>query len=117
VTIEELEKRLERILLFFEEALSTKWSRFVDDLVVPAAEKLLKSRGILVDRIYQRVKARKKGKEMEVDILAVDGEHAVLIEAKSTLGAECSVSPCWGLIKDSLGPLHFFKDFIGFRCP
>ena len=70
------------------EALTGKWGRFVEGLIVPAAEKIFKARGINVDKIYQQARARKNGKEMEVDVLAVDGEHAVLIEVKSTLSVE-----------------------------
>jgi len=67
------------------DALTGEWSKFVEGLIAPAAERLFKERGIEVDKIYQRVKAHKNGDDMEVDILAVNGKYAVLIEAKSTL--------------------------------
>jgi predicted AAA+ superfamily ATPase len=69
-------------------ALTGKWSKFVEGLVVPAAERLFRERGILVDKVSQRVRARENGEGMEIDVLAVDGEHAVLIEVKSTLGID-----------------------------
>ena len=69
-------------------ALTGKWSKFVEALVVPAAERLFRERGILVDKVSQRVRARENGEGMEIDVLAVDGEHAVLIEVKSTLGID-----------------------------
>ena len=65
--------------------LTGKWSKFVEGLIVPSTERLFKERGIEVDTIYQRVKRYKKGEGIEIDILAIDGEYAVLIEAKSTL--------------------------------
>jgi hypothetical protein len=38
--------------------------------------------------VYQRVKAHKNGAGLGIDVLAVNGDYAVLIEAKSTLGVE-----------------------------
>jgi len=70
------------------DALTGKWSLFVEGLVVPAAERLFRERGIVVDMVSQRVRRRKNGQSMEIDVLAVDGEHAVLIEVKSTLSVD-----------------------------
>jgi hypothetical protein len=67
-------------------------------------ERLFKGRGIEVDKVYQRVKTHKNGKEMEVDILAVNGEYAVLIEAKSTLKIED--------VDDHIERLKEFKGFF-----
>jgi len=69
-------------------ALTGKWGRFVEGLIAPSTIFMFKERGIEVEKIYQRVKAHKDGKEMEIDILAINKEYAVLIEAKSTLGIE-----------------------------
>ena len=69
-------------------ALTGKWGRFVEGLIAPGTISMFKERGIEVEKIYQRVKAHKDGKEMEIDILAINKEYAVLIEAKSTLGIE-----------------------------
>ncbi len=69
-------------------AITSKWGRFVEGLVAPAAERLFQERGIHVNRTYQRVRAHKHGSAMDVDILAVNGDYAVLIEVKSTLGVE-----------------------------
>ncbi len=65
--------------------LTGKWGNFVVGLVLPATERLFKERGIEVTQIAQSVKSRKKGFEMEIDILAANGEYVVLIEVKSTL--------------------------------
>jgi predicted AAA+ superfamily ATPase len=72
--------------------------------LAPATERLFKERGIEVDTVYQRVKRRKNGDEMEVDILAINGEYAVLIEAKSTLKIED--------VKEHLERLEKFKGFF-----
>jgi len=44
---------------------------------------MFKERGIEVEKVFQRVKAHKDGKEIEIDIL--NKEYAILIEAKSSL--------------------------------
>jgi hypothetical protein len=86
------------------DALTGKWGRFVEGLIVPAVESLLNARGIEVDKVFQRVNAHKNGKGMEVDILAIDKEYAVLIEAKSTLGVDD--------VKEHVQRLKGFKDFF-----
>ena len=68
--------------------LAGKWGRFVEGLVAPAIERLFADRGIVVDTISLRVKRRKDGEQMEIDILALDSAWAVLIEVKSTLKVE-----------------------------
>ena len=60
----------------------------MEGLIAPGAVKLFKERGIEVDSIHQRVKVHKNGADFEVDILAVNEEYVVPIEAKSTLGVE-----------------------------
>ena len=68
-------------------AIAGKWGRFVEGLIAPGAVAMFEERGIEIDRIFQRVNARKNGDRMEIDILGVNKEYVVLIEAKSTLGA------------------------------
>ncbi len=85
-------------------ALTGKWSRFVEGLVVPAAEKLFRERGIQVDNVFQRVRLRKGDEGIEIDVLAVNGEYAVLIEAKSTLGIDD--------VREHLERMEKFKRFL-----
>jgi len=85
-------------------ALTGKWGRFVEGLIAPGTISMFKERGIEVEKVYQRVKAHKDGKEIEIDILAIDKEYAVLIEAKSTLGIED--------IKEHIERLKIFKKFF-----
>ena len=66
-------------------ALTGKWGRFVEGLIVPGAVRMFKERGIGIDRIFQRVEAHRNGDYMEVDILGVNEEYAVLIEAKCVM--------------------------------
>ena len=86
------------------DSLTGKWGKFVEGLVAPAAERLFRERGIRVDRVYQRARARKNGEGMEIDVLAVDGEHAVLIEVKSTLSIED--------IQEHIERMEKFKSFF-----
>jgi hypothetical protein len=104
------EKRLEELresdrrLKAAIEGLTGKWGRFVEGMIAPAVVSMFKERGIEVERIFQRVRARRNGKEMEVDILAVNDEYAVLIEAKSTLGMDD--------VKEHIQRLGSFREFF-----
>ena len=84
--------------------LTGKWSRFVEGLIAPGAVALFRQRGIEVDRIFQRVSARKNGEGIEIDILAVDQEYVVLIEAKSTLSVDD--------VKEQIERMKAFKKFF-----
>ncbi|MFQ5652215.1 MAG: DUF3782 domain-containing protein [bacterium] len=101
MTTQELEKGFKEIWALFKATdkkivrvsdqiagLTGKWGLFIEGLVIPAVERLFKERNIEVERVSQRVRARKNGREMEVDILALNDQYAVLIEAKSTLGVQ-----------------------------
>jgi len=70
------------------EALIGTWGKFVEGLVAPGTVKLFRERGIEVTGVSQRVKRQKNGDGMEIDVLAINGEYAILIEVKSTLGVE-----------------------------
>ncbi len=67
------------------DALTSKWGRFVEGLLIPAVERLFQQRGIPVEKVSPRVKAHKNGRTMEIDIMAINEGYVVLIEAKSTL--------------------------------
>jgi len=89
---QETDKKIGRMSLKVEEvsktvaALTGKWGRFVEGLIAPGTISMFKERGIGVEKVYQRVKAHKDGREIEIDILAINKEYAILIEAKSSLG-------------------------------
>ncbi len=83
----ETDKKIENTLKVVGD-LTGKWSKFVEGLIAPAVEKLFKARGIVVDKVYQRVKTHRNGSAIEIDILAIDGKYAVLVEAKSALKIE-----------------------------
>jgi hypothetical protein len=101
--IKETNKEIERVSSSVDK-LTGKWGRFVEGMVVPAVKGLFKTKDIMVEKIFQRVKAHKNGKNMEIDIMAINQEHAVLIETKSTLGVDD--------VKDHLERLREFKEFF-----
>jgi hypothetical protein len=68
------------------DGLSARWGRFVENMVEPAVLKLFAARGIRLRQTFPRASAELDGEEMEIDILAVDGDVAVAVEAKSRLG-------------------------------
>ena len=65
--------------------LSSRWGRFVENIVAPAVLRLFQERGIDVQEIYQRVRSARDAINLEVDILAVDDDVAVIVEIKSRL--------------------------------
>jgi len=84
--------------------ITGKWGRFVEGLVVPGMISLFEKRGIQIERISQRVRVRKQGGEMEIDILGINGEYAVLVEVKSTLSPED--------VKEFIEKVKKFKKFF-----
>jgi hypothetical protein len=81
-------ERLERIAANTSRevaGLTTRWGQFVENLVEPAAIRLFQGRGIDVQETARRVKSKRPGAEMEIDVLVVDGNEAVAIEVKSRL--------------------------------
>ena len=69
-------------------ALTGKWSRFVEGLVAPAAIRMFEDRGIKIEHVSQRVRVRRNGDEIEIDILGVNNKDVLAVEVKSTLGVE-----------------------------
>ncbi len=86
------------------DGLTSKWGRFVEGLLVPAVERLFKERGITVEKVSQRLKIHKNGETIEIDIMVINREYVVLIEAKSTLSVEN--------VNEHLDKLARFKSFF-----
>jgi hypothetical protein len=85
--IAELRKTVERTTKAVD-SLTTRWGRFVEELVEPAAIKLFRARGIDVTQTFSRGKVAKQGVAMEIDSLAVDGADLVAVECKSRLSKD-----------------------------
>ncbi|NJK60683.1 MAG: DUF3782 domain-containing protein [Oscillatoriales cyanobacterium SM2_1_8] len=69
-------------------SLTTRWGRFVEELVEPAVLRLFQARGIDVKELYPRARVRRQGIAMEIDILAVDDTELVAVECKSRLSKD-----------------------------
>ncbi|MEM7063687.1 MAG: DUF3782 domain-containing protein [Cyanobacteria bacterium P01_B01_bin.77] len=66
-------------------SLSSRWGRFVENIVAPAALRLFQEQGMAVQEVYQRVRSARDQRNLEIDILVVDDDVAVVIEVKSRL--------------------------------
>ncbi len=102
-TAREADKRFQKL----EKAIGDiagKWGRFVEGMIVPGMIDLFEKRGIEIERLSQRVKVRKNGDEMEIDIMGVNGSYVVLVEVKSTLSPDD--------VKEFLEKLEKFRYFF-----
>ena len=109
--LREERKEMDRLLTekFLEskkmvDRLTGKWGAFVEGLVMPAVERLFSDRGIKLTQTLPRARAKQNGNAMEIDILGVNREYAVLVEVKSTLSVDD--------VDDHLERLRKFKKFF-----
>lgn len=86
-TMAELKRTVERTSKAVD-SLTTRWGRFVEELVEPAVLRLFQEKGIDVKEIYPRAQVKRQGVAMEIDILAVDDTAVVLVECKSRLSQD-----------------------------
>ena len=87
VSLAKLERTVERTSKAVE-ALTTRWGRFVEELVEPAVLRLFQEKGIDVKEVYPRARTKRQGAAMEIDILAIDDTEIVLVECKSRLSKD-----------------------------
>jgi len=85
--IAKLEKTVDRTSKAVD-SLTTRWGRFVEELVEPAVIKLFQAKGIDVKEVYPRARSKRYATPMEIDILAVDETELVLVECKSRLSKD-----------------------------
>jgi len=85
--IAKLEKTVDRTSKAVD-SLTTRWGRFVEELVEPAVIKLFQAKGIDVKEVYPRARSKRDAVSMEIDILAVDETELVLVECKSRLSKD-----------------------------
>jgi len=83
----ELKKTVERTSKAVD-SLTTRWGRFVEELVEPAVIKLFQAKGIDVKEVYPRARSKRDAVSMEIDIMAVDETELVLVECKSRLSKD-----------------------------
>ena len=65
--------------------LGNRLGEFVEELVLPSALRLFQERGIDVQEIYPRARAKRKTGGTEIDLLLINTTHGVAIEVKSSL--------------------------------
>ena len=68
--------------------LTSRWGRFVEELVEPAVVRMFQERGIDVKEKHPRVSVKRENVAMEIDILVVDTTDVVLVECKSRLSRD-----------------------------
>ncbi len=66
----------------------SRWGQFMESLVEGDLVPLLQARGIEVDTTSGRYKKKRNGEHMEVDIVALNGGEAVVVEVKTKLRSE-----------------------------
>ncbi|MFM6758405.1 MAG: DUF3782 domain-containing protein [Microcystis panniformis] len=83
----ELKRTVERTSKAVD-SLTTRWGRFVEELVEPAVLRLFQEKGIDIKEIYPRARVKRQGIAMEIDILGVDDTDLVVVECKSRLSQD-----------------------------
>ena len=86
-TMAELKRTVERTSRAVD-SLTSRWGRFVEELVEPSVLELFQAKGIDVKEIYPRARVKRQGIAMEIDILAVDETELVVVECKSRLSKD-----------------------------
>ncbi|MFM7439715.1 MAG: DUF3782 domain-containing protein, partial [Snowella sp.] len=86
-TIAELKRTAERTSRAVD-SLTTRWGRFVEELVEPAVIRLFQEKGIDIKEVYPRARVKRQGIAMEIDILGIDDTELVLVECKSRLSQD-----------------------------
>jgi hypothetical protein len=99
-TMEELKKQVQETTKAVNN-LTTRWGRFVEEMVEPAVVRLFQERGIDVTQTMSRLKSKRPGAAMEIDIVAVNGSELVAVECKSRLSRDD--------VDDFVSRLHRFK--------
>ena len=84
--------------------LGGQWGLFVENQVAPACERVFGERGIPVQMVSQRVKKRRGGDTLEIDVLVVNAGHVVVVEVKASLGVTD--------VREFLDDLRQFRSFF-----
>lgn len=104
-------KETDRKMLESDKRLSKKisditdqWGRFVENFIIPGIPKVFQERGIPITQTTARARSRRGGETMEVDVLAIDGEYVLVVEAKNVLRPDD--------VQDHVKRLTRFKEFF-----
>ena len=67
------------------ELFTGQWGKLMEALIRPGLLDLFQQRGIDVTETLQRDRVRRGGREMEVDVMLIDGDVVIPVEVKTTL--------------------------------
>ena len=67
---------------------NTRWGKLVESLVAGDLINLLKQKGIQVTHTFKNLKREFEDQKFEFDIVAVNGDEAVVVEVKTVLGVK-----------------------------
>lgn len=104
---QETDKKIRELTALF----TTQWGKLIETLVEGDLIKLLKRRGIIVERTIERVKGNHHGQNYEYDIIAVNGDEIVIVEVKTTLRPQ-DVSEFHEKLWKAKTYLHEYKDKV-----
>lgn len=82
----------------------SRWGQFMESLVEGDLVPLLQARGIEVDTTSGRYKKKRNGEHMEIDIVALNGGEAVVVEVKTKLRS--------GAVTRFVEKLQVFQDWF-----
>ncbi len=77
----ETDKKIKELTALF----TSQWGKLVESLVEGDLIRLLKEKGIKVERTIQRIKGNHEGQNFEYDIVVVNGAEIIIVEVKTTL--------------------------------
>jgi hypothetical protein len=90
---------------------TSQWGKLVEALVRPGLLDLFRQWGIAVNETLQRDRVRRDGREMEIDVMLVDGGVVIPVEVKTMLKIE-DVRDFQRRMQDFL---FFFPKYRGYR--
>jgi len=82
---EKLFKDTDQKIRKLDQLFTSQWGKLVESLVKGDLLKLLKERGVSVQRILHGVEGNYEGQNYEYDLVAINGEEIVIVEVKTTL--------------------------------
>ena len=79
--MKETDRRMKKLQYMF----TGHWGKLMEALVEGDLVNLLQKEGIQVNRTFPNIKGEFQGQRWEIDIVAVNGQEAVVVEVKTTL--------------------------------
>lgn len=86
--LKEMSRQTDKKLRQLENLFVGQWGKLIESLVEGDLVSVLNARGIPVNETTQRLTKIYQGKEIEIDIVAMNGDEVVFVEVKSNLKVE-----------------------------